>query len=179
MIYATTTHTYGHNNTSSKTQSTMSGNAITISSETRNHSPAAKLCYLQLDHAGPLPHRRLADTLQLPDSTARSALTELQSDGLITRQQDPDRPRRYQYSIDTSTDRPQWAPSPNDTPAGRVCDRCDNTNISIAFYRMWRDNQGRLDGCRECLPRSVRFGEDVYDRDVDEAEAEFRDHEGF
>lgn len=25
-----------------------------------------------------------------------------------------------------------------------------------------------LRGCRECLPRSIRFGEDVYDRDPEE-----------
>jgi hypothetical protein len=40
--------------------------------------------------------------------------------------------------------------------------------VSHSFYRQWADNEGRLNGCRRCLPRSVRFGEDVYDRDPDE-----------
>jgi len=39
---------------------------------------------------------------------------------------------------------------------------------------MWSDNDDHLDGCRHCLPRSVRFGADTYDRDRDEVQAEFR-----
>lgn len=63
----------------------------------------------------------------------------------------------------------QWPPDPAAGETPHQCDRCD-TVVSQAFHRQWSDNDGHLDGCRECLPRSVRFGEDPYDRDRDDIE---------
>lgn len=57
----------------------------------------------------------------------------------------------------------------DDAADGPACDRCGAT-VSHAFRRQWRDNDGRLDGCPECLPRSMRFGKDVYDRDAADVE---------
>lgn len=47
------------------------------------------------------------------------------------------------------------------------CDRC-NTPVSHEFSRQWSDNDGDLDGCPQCLPRSIRFGEDIYGRSADD-----------
>lgn len=60
-----------------------------------------------------------------------------------------------------------WPPDPDDGPPS--CDRCD-TVVSHDYYRQWSDNDGQLDGCRTCLPRSIRYGQDLYDRDPDEIE---------
>jgi len=65
----------------------------------------------------------------------------------------------------------QWPPTADDAGPS-FCDRCNN-NVSDAFHRQWSDNDGVLDGCRECLPRSIRFGEDPYDRDKDVAQENF------
>ena len=60
---------------------------------------------------------------------------------------------------------------PPDTAAVTECARC-NAHVSPAYARQWADNDGTLRGCPQCLPRSVRFGEDVYDRDPDDIEHE-------
>lgn len=59
-----------------------------------------------------------------------------------------------------------WPPR-RDHDGWPQCDKCD-TRVSPEFYRQWADNDGTLYGCRHCLPRSIRFGEDVYDRDPEE-----------
>jgi len=66
-----------------------------------------------------------------------------------------------------------WPPDYDADGLGPACGRC-GAFVSLAYYRQWSDNDGELDGCRHCLPRSVRFGDDIYGRDKDEVEAEFR-----
>lgn len=68
----------------------------------------------------------------------------------------------------------------DDTPGHRLdgdesptCAECGAT-VSHAFHRQWADNEGVLHGCPECLPRSVRFGDDVYGR----APADVEDFDG-
>lgn len=39
-----------------------------------------------------------------------------------------------------------------------ACDRCGE-HVSPSFYRVWQVD-GELDGCPECLPRSVRWGDE-------------------
>lgn len=63
--------------------------------------------------------------------------------------------------------KPTWQPGAESSSPH--CARCGH-RVSHAFHRQWADNDGDLNGCRECLPRSVRFGEDVYDRDPDDVE---------
>lgn len=58
-----------------------------------------------------------------------------------------------------------WPPTAPD--ARRECDRCGH-HVSQSFYRVWAGNDGALNGCRYCLPRSIRFGEDIYGRDPED-----------
>ena len=58
-----------------------------------------------------------------------------------------------------------WPPDASD---GRRCGRCE-THVSRSYYRTFSDPDGVLRGCRHCLPRSVRFGND-HDRDADDIE---------
>lgn len=74
-------------------------------------------------------------------------------------------PTAAQTIVDTAA----WNPGGQITPH---CDRC-GTQVSHSFHRQWSDNNDVLDGCRHCLPRSVRFGEDVYGRSKDEAQDAF------
>lgn len=57
---------------------------------------------------------------------------------------------------------------PQSDPATTACDRC-GAFVSQRFYDYWNVD-GTLNGCRECLPRSIRFGEDLYGRDPDDIE---------
>lgn len=63
---------------------------------------------------------------------------------------------------------------PPDAPAATECARC-GSHVSPSYARQWADNDDRVQGCPECLPRSVRFGEDVYDRDPADIEHDAAD----
>lgn len=57
-----------------------------------------------------------------------------------------------------------WIPSNSFAMPGK-CDGCGAT-VSKKFKTVHSDNHGFLEHCRECAPRSVRFGgEDIYGRD--------------
>ena len=60
-----------------------------------------------------------------------------------------------------------WPPTAPD--ARLECDRCGH-HVSRSFYRVWAGNDGALNGCRYCLPRSIRFGEDIYGREPEDIE---------
>ena len=67
-----------------------------------------------------------------------------------------------------------WPPETDDAEQlGWSCVRCEHF-VSYQYWKQWSDNDGVLDGCRHCLPRSIRFGADIYDRDRDEVQAEFK-----
>lgn len=68
--------------------------------------------------------------------------------------------------MSTDSPRPSWTPSGTDT---NRCQRC-SAHVSQSFHRQWANNQGVLEGCPECLPRSIRFGEDVYGRSPEDVE---------
>lgn len=57
-----------------------------------------------------------------------------------------------------------WSPGTS-APTNR-CAHC-GASVSASFFRVWNVD-GELNGCPECVPRSVRFGEDVYGRDVED-----------
>lgn len=65
----------------------------------------------------------------------------------------------------------EWPPAGSDDFLAR-CDRCGSV-VTRAFHRVHADDEGALDGCRYCLPRNVRWGEDTYDRSKDEAEERY------
>lgn len=75
------------------------------------------------------------------------------------------------HAFETHHPQPRWQPN-RDRATPRACDRCGE-HVSTRFKEVWADEYNYLDGCPSCLPRSVRFGEDVYDRNLAEAEAEF------
>lgn len=67
---------------------------------------------------------------------------------------------------DAGTTQPAWAPGSADSST--ECSRC-GYQVSPSFFRVW-NVEGELNGCPECLPRSIRFGEDIYGRDADDVE---------
>ena len=66
-----------------------------------------------------------------------------------------------------------WPPAASASDTAPACDRCGE-HVSHRYHTQWSDNSGELDGCRHCLPRSIRFGNDIYDRNRDDVQAEFR-----
>lgn len=60
----------------------------------------------------------------------------------------------------------RWPPDP-DVGGPPRC-RCGN-QVSESYHRYWSDNDGYLEACRECAPRSWRFtNDDIYGRDLEE-----------
>lgn len=56
---------------------------------------------------------------------------------------------------DEASQAAKWIPDADEQAGPPECDRC-GTVVSYRFYRVWAVD-GELHGCRECLPRSVRF----------------------
>lgn len=97
--------------------------------------------------------RTLAEYGSVPGAMVQVRLTELSIEENTT-------------AARTSPTEEAWSPGASDSQF--ACARCDN-RVSPSFYRVWKVD-GELNGCPECVPRSVRFGEDVYGRDVDDIE---------
>lgn len=60
-----------------------------------------------------------------------------------------------------------------DADRGPHCVNCGGA-VSQAYVDVFGDGTA-VNGCADCLPRSVRYGEDRYGRTKAEAEAQFRD----
>lgn len=63
----------------------------------------------------------------------------------------------------------KWPPDVPDTGPGPRCARCGE-HVSQGYHRQWSNNDGVLTSCRHCAPRSYRFGEDIYGRNLDDIE---------
>ena len=68
--------------------------------ELESQTPAAKLVFLVLEqHGRPLPISEISQRTLLPDSTTRSALTDLRKNGLVERTTDTRDARKRLYKV--------------------------------------------------------------------------------
>lgn len=65
--------------------------------------------------------------------------------------------------VESDADPPAWTPG-DDTRDPHVCQKC-GAHLSARWRRVWSENgENTVRYCRECVPRSVRFGRDPYGR---------------